>query len=129
MDYERKLIFYISYNNLRGGYTVATKGNKQENESADIDKVILSLKSEERQKVFQCLLSISPKWVRVVEISKAIKSDYGNVVGALKGYGKRYSTTLSLMNTGLAECKKLRIGKNIITLYRVKRKKPPQKAP
>ncbi len=95
---------------------------KSANKEVDFKDIILSLQSEERRKVCLYLRLIFPAWATVSEISRGVKSDYRNVLGALKGNGKRYSKKLALIKVGLVECKKGLLGRYKVYLYRAKHK-------
>lgn len=91
-------------------------------EDGNDEELLLSLQSEERRKVYLYLRLIFPAWATIGEIAREIKSDYRNVLGALKGDGKRYSKKLALISVDLVEYKKGMLGRYKIYLYRAKRK-------
>ena len=69
-----------------------------------VSMIIRSLrKSMVRKKVLLYLYKIYPQPSYLSEISKHIKIDASNVLGALKGMGKRYKKSKSLMELGLVE--------------------------
>lgn len=61
------------------------------------------LKSKDRAIVLLYLKTIY-EYVTAKEISDATGIDYSNVVGALKGNGKRFKAERALVSTGLAIC-------------------------
>src|SRR3974377_1204382 len=98
------------------------KDKNWEPEEADLDKIAESFESEERRCVYQYLRLIYPKWAKAAEICDRVESDYGNVMGALKGDGKRYSKKLALIAVGLVESKKKTMAGYKIYLYRARKK-------
>ncbi|WP_424358869.1 putative transcriptional regulator [Methanocella sp. MCL-LM] len=60
------------------------------------------IKSMVRFKVLVFLASHPKDEFNAMEIAQRIRSSYENVIGALRGYGKRYNKALSLVSLGLA---------------------------
>ena len=60
------------------------------------------IKSMVRFKVLVFLASHPQEKFNAAEIAQRTRSSYENVVGALRGYGKRYNKALSLVSLGLA---------------------------
>jgi predicted transcriptional regulator with HTH domain len=88
----------------------------------NIDNAIRSFHSEERRRVYLYLTLTYPAWATAAEIAGNVRSDHANVVGALKGDGKRYSKKLALVKVGIVECKKETLGNYRKYMFRAKRK-------
>lgn len=101
---------------------IATKKKATRRKAVKLEDIIRSLGSEERRKVYWYLSDTYPEWTTVMDIARGVQSDYKNVMGALKGDGKRYSKKLALIKVYLVEFKAITFGGQKRYMYRARRR-------